>query len=72
VTSIPASLSPEDGKLWQVIHPLINEIGLEAALLKYAPSPSLEATIVQNTAEFIATAESKIISEVLIKPEHLD
>ncbi|MGX4971813.1 SIR2 family protein [Enterobacter kobei] len=71
MTSIPASLSPEDGKLWQVIHLLINEIGLEAALLKYAPSPSLEATIVQNTAEFIATAESKIISEVFNKTRTL-
>ena len=69
MTSIPASLSPEDGKLWQVIHPLINEIGLEAALLKYAPSPSLEATIVQNTAEFMLPQNLKLFQKFLIKPD---
>ena len=49
VTHIPASLSPDDTKLWEDIHPLIEKDGLEAALLKYAPSASLEAAIVQST-----------------------
>lgn len=64
VTHIPASLSPDDTKLWEAIHPLIETDGLEAALLKHAPSPSLEAAIVQSTGEFIAAAEAGIISEV--------
>ena len=64
VTHIPASLSLDDTKRWEEIHPLIEADGLEAALLKYAPTPSLEAAIVQGTGEFIATAEAGIISEV--------
>ena len=64
VTHIPASLSLDDTKLWEAIHPLIEADGLEAALLKHAPSPSLEAAIVQSTGEFIAAAEAGIISEV--------
>ena len=64
VTHIPASLSEDDSKLWEEIHPLIASEGLEAALLKKAPSPSLEAAIVQSTADFIADAEAAIISEV--------
>ena len=64
VTHIPAILSEEDSKLWEEIHPLIASEGLEAALLKRAPSPSLEAAIVQGTADFIAESEAAIISEV--------
>ncbi|KAB1494822.1 SIR2 family protein [Serratia proteamaculans] len=71
VTHIPASLSPDDNKLWEEIYPLIERDGLEAALLKYAPSPSLEAAIVQSTGEFIATAEADIISEVFNKSRML-
>lgn len=64
VTHIPAILSKDDNDLWEKIHPLITSEGLEAALLKYAPTPSLEAAIVQNTADFIASAEASIISEI--------
>lgn len=64
VTQIPAILSEEDNKLWEEIHPLITSEGLEAALLKKASSPSLEAAVVQSTADFIAEAEAAIISEV--------
>lgn len=64
VTHIPASLSLDDTKRWEEIHPLIEADGLEAALLKHAPTPSLEAAIVQNTGEFIAAAEAGIISDV--------
>ncbi|STJ19975.1 Uncharacterised protein [Escherichia coli] len=71
VTHIPASLSPDDTKLWEDIHPLIEKDGLEAALLKYAPSASLEAAIVQSTGEFIANAEANIISEVFNKSRTL-
>jgi hypothetical protein len=64
VTHIPVSLSPADEKLWEEIHPLVITEGLEAALLKRAPTPSLEAAIVQSTGDFIAKAEAAIISEV--------
>ena len=64
VTHIPASLSPDDTKLWEEIHPLIETEGLETALLKHAPTASLEAAIVQSTGDFIAAAEASIISEV--------
>ena len=64
VTHIPASLSLEDTKLWEEIHPLIETNGLEAALLKHAPTPSLEAAIVQSTGDFIAASEANIIAEV--------
>lgn len=71
VTHIPASLSPDDNKLWQEIYPLIEADGLEAALLKHAPTPSLEAAIVQSTGDFIASAEASIISEVFSKTKTL-
>lgn len=64
VTHVPAILSGDDQILWEQIHPLIETEGLEAALLKHAPTPSLEAAIVQRTADFIAEAEAGIISEV--------
>ncbi|WP_333703305.1 SIR2 family protein [Sphingobium yanoikuyae] len=64
VTHIPPMLSEEDSKLWEEIHPLIETDGLEAALLKHAPSASLEAAIVQSTGNFIADAEAAIISEI--------
>lgn len=64
VTHIPASLSAGDNDIWEQIHPLIATEGLESALLKYAPTPSLEAAIVQSTGDFIANAEAGIISEV--------
>ena len=71
VTHIPARLSHEDIKLWEDIHPLIEKVGLEAALLMNAPSPSLEMAIVQSTGEFIATAEANIIAEVFNKSRTL-
>ncbi|MFT4131927.1 SIR2 family protein [Labrys sp. (in: a-proteobacteria)] len=64
VTHIPAILSSDDQKHWEKIHPLIAAEGLEVALLKHVPTPSLEAAIVQSTADFIATAEASIIAEV--------
>lgn len=71
VTHIPASLSTEDIKLWEEIHPLIKGHGLEAALLKTAPTPSLEAAIVKSTGDFIAASEEKIIAEVFNKSKTL-
>ena len=71
VTHIPAMLSEDDSQLWEQIHPLIESDGLEAALLKIAPTPALEAAIVQSTASFIAEAESAIISEVFNRSRKL-
>lgn len=71
VMSIPAALSPEDLDLWGQIQPLIEKEGLEAALLKYAPTPSLEAAIVQSTGNFIALAEERIVAEVFSKSKVL-
>lgn len=67
VSNIPQVLSEKDNELWQDIHPLIASAGLEIALLKKAPSPSLEAAIVQSTSDFIAAAEATIIAEVFNK-----
>lgn len=64
IARIPASLSAEDLALWNKIHPSIEIDGLEAALLKRAPSPALEKAIVHCTGEYIAAAEAGIISEV--------
>ena len=70
-TTLPASLSPADAELWEDIYPLIESDGLEAALLKHPPTPSLEAAIVQSTGDFIAASEAKIIGEVFSKTKTL-
>lgn len=64
LTHLPATLSDDDNMLWELIHPLIEKDGLEAALLKHAPTQTLEAAIGQCTADFIADAEAAIISQV--------
>lgn len=71
VTQIPKTLSPQDFDLWQMIYPEIQKEGLEAALLRYAPTASLEASIVQSSGEFIASAEAKIIAEVFSRSKIL-
>ncbi|MGK0602241.1 SIR2 family protein [Yokenella regensburgei] len=64
IAHVADNLSPDDLKLWNEIHPSIGTDGLEAALLKRAPTPALEAIIVKSTGEYIAAAEAAIISEV--------
>ncbi|WP_273838112.1 SIR2 family protein [Providencia rettgeri] len=64
LTHVADNISPDDLKIWNEIHPSIRTEGLEAALLKRAPTASLEAVIVKSTGEYIAAAESIIISEV--------
>lgn len=64
IAHVPSIVSFDDHKLWEQICPLIEIEGLEAALLKRAPTPTLEAAIVQSTAEFIAAAEATIIAEI--------
>lgn len=64
VSSVPPLLSEGDVDVWERIFPLIETEGLESALLKIAPTASLEAAIVQSTGNFISEAESAIIAQV--------
>lgn len=71
MAQLPGVLSADDQQLWQQIYPLIATEGLEAALLKHAPTPSLEVAIVQHTGDFIAQAEASIIAEVFSRSRSL-
>lgn len=71
MAQLPGSLSPGDLKLWEQVYPLVESEGLEAALLKHAPTPTLEVAIVQHTGDFIAAAEAAIVSEVFSKTRTL-
>jgi hypothetical protein len=71
VAHIPAQLSTSDAALWEKIHPLISSDGLEAALLKCAPTPTIEVAIVQSTSDFIAEAEKKIIAQIFSSKKKL-
>lgn len=57
-------ISGTDRTLWQFISDEIAHIGLEAALLKHPPTPSLEGVIVSATAAMIAERERTAIGEV--------
>jgi len=63
-----AQIGPElqgsDPSLWQLICDEMGKIGLESALLKHPPTPSLEAAIVAITASLIADRERDAIREV--------
>ncbi len=60
------TLVADDAALWSLIKVTIdaNE-GLEAALLKHAPTDSLEVWIAQGTSELLMPKEREIISAVL-------
>lgn len=68
---LPPTLSPDDNALWKKVHPALESEGLEAALLKYPPTSSLEALIVQSTGAFIAAAEAEIITDVFANGREL-
>ena len=57
-------LGSADEALWSKIKPAIEKGGLEAALLEYAPTNSLEAWIAQETSDLLMPIERKIISTV--------
>lgn len=61
---VGASLSGTDLTLWTAIVPLIEDKGLEAALLATPPTASLEATIASATAALVSERERKIVTEV--------
>jgi hypothetical protein len=57
-------LSVADQALWRSICDEIKNIGLEAALLKHPPTPSIEAEIISVTAAMITERERITINEV--------
>src|SRR5207245_2249571 len=60
------SLAGADAKLWAQIKSALDAgEGLETALLKHAPSESLEVWIAQRTAELLMPKEREVISAVL-------
>ena len=60
------SLDGADGALWSQIKAAIEaKEGLEAALLKHAPTDTLELWIARQTSELLMPIERKIISMVL-------
>ena len=63
-TVIGNSLAPADVNLWTKLSPLITTKGLEAALLEMPPTPALEAAIVAQTTELIASRERQIIRQI--------
>lgn len=63
---VPKHATGSDLKCWKSISSeLSKKIGLEAALLKSAPTPAVEEIIVKLTAEFIEEAEVRILEEVI-------
>jgi len=66
------ALNPNDEALWKQIKVVLdaNE-GLEAALLRHAPSDTLEEWIVKETCEFLIAAELKIICDVIAASQTL-
>jgi hypothetical protein len=61
VSSLPAS----DASLWKAIESEIVASGLEAALLKHAPTESLEAWIVGKTCDLLLPKEKEILANVI-------
>jgi hypothetical protein len=59
-------LKGEDARLWgDIAGALAKNEGLEAALLRYPPSPSLESWITRQTCELLIPEERRVISEVV-------
>lgn len=69
--SVEAELSANDRVRWSSLVPLIKTDGLEAALLKLPPTPTLEAAIVAKTADLIAQKEREIVGEVFARTRTL-
>lgn len=61
---IPRVVSGPDAAQWANLTTEIDAVGLEAALLKKPPSPTLEGAIVACSADLIAAAERDVIAEV--------
>lgn len=61
---VGSGLTGNDAESWVEIAPLIQAQGLEAALLKRAPSADLEAAIATATAGLIAERERTVVADV--------
>lgn len=61
---VPNLVSDADHSQWINLATEIDAVGLEAALLKKPPSPSLEAAIVACSADLVAAAERRVIAQV--------
>lgn len=61
---VPKLVSGAEAARWAELAIDIAAIGLEAALLKKPPSPTLETVIVGCSASFIASAEREVVAEV--------
>jgi hypothetical protein len=60
------TLKGADAKLWLVIAATLDAgVGLEAALLKHAPSPTLEVWITAEICKFLLPIERQIVSKVV-------
>jgi hypothetical protein len=65
LSSSVSSLPALDTDLWKTIEPDIIASGLEAALLKHAPTESLEAWIVGKTCDLLLPKEKEILAKVI-------
>jgi len=69
--TIPADVTGVNKERWDELSPLVSNEGLEAALLKLPPTPTLEAAIVSRTADLVATREQQIVAEVFARKRTL-
>lgn len=62
--TIGPGLGDDDAAVWAEIAPLIQDKGLEAALLAKPPTPALESAIALATASLVGERERAIVAEV--------
>jgi hypothetical protein len=64
-SNVPAMLNLADQRIWSVIDGDIDSVGLEAALLKNQPTPTLESAILASTSALLLPIEKEIMEHVL-------
>lgn len=62
--SLPAILTGALADEWEALAPEIKRVGLEAAFLAKAPSPSLEVAIIATVGSHVADEEKKVVAEL--------
>ncbi len=62
--TVGPGLNGDDLAAWAVIAPLMQDKGLEAALLAMPPTPGLESAIASATAVLVTERERKVVTEV--------
>jgi hypothetical protein len=62
--TVGSNLTGDDAAGWDATTPLIATSGLEAALLKKPPSPTLELAIAASVASMIYAREREVVAEV--------